>query len=188
MHHTKAGKQIIVSGIAIPSQGIKNIIENIAVSANNEASIPIVLSDWLFLRVNPSMYSAITRSTKNNVEKMTCIVYIVSGKIPIPIRAIELRFRRYAPVLFLNVLINPSENTNASIPPIIMPELKNIADIPLIPRSLIACSVQLNHGECDSANPMQIKTTIGNNIPHIPEILVILTFFSYKFNFIHIKS
>ena len=120
------------------------------------------------------------------MEKITCIVYIVSGKIPIPIRAIELRLRRYAPVLFFNVLISPSENINARIPPIIMPELKNMAEIPWIPRSLIACSVQLNHGECDSANPMQIKTTMGSNIPHIPEILVILIFFVFNFSCIHI--
>ena len=45
MHHKNAGKQIMVSGIAIPSHGIKNIVENIAVRANNEARTPIVFSD-----------------------------------------------------------------------------------------------------------------------------------------------
>jgi len=120
----------MVSGIAIPFQGIKNIVEKSAVIANIVARIPIVRSDLYILNVKPIMYSDITSSAKNNAEKIICIVYIVSGKTPIPMRAIELKLRRYAPVLFCKVFINPNENTNAKIPPIIMPELKNMAEIP----------------------------------------------------------
>jgi len=52
----------------------------------------------------------------------------------------------------------------------------------------MACSVQLNHGDCDNANPIHIKTTMGNNIPQIPDIFVILIFFDLKFSSIHVIS
>ena len=82
--------------------------------------------------------------------------------------------------MFESVFINPSENIRTRIPPIIMPELKNSADMPSTPRSLNACFVHLNHGEYDIANPMHMKITIGVDIPQIPAILVIF-FFNYYY-------
>jgi len=45
MHQMKAGRQDNVSGIAIPSHGIKKIIEQIAIIAKRVASMPMVRSD-----------------------------------------------------------------------------------------------------------------------------------------------
>jgi hypothetical protein len=152
-----------------------------AIIAKRVASIPMVRSDWFRFIVSPMIRNDITSNTKKAAETIKCNVYTVSGNIPIPIRASELKLSIYPPVLFFNIFIKPSENTRARIPPSIIPELKNIAETPSTPRSLKACFVNLNHGECDIASPMHNKTTMGINIPQMPAILVILFFSGFDF-------
>jgi hypothetical protein len=72
---------------------------------------------------------------------------MVSGINPIPTRAIELPMRKYPPIGFDNIFSSPKEKINERIPPMIIPELKKIEEIPSTPRSLSACWVQLNHGD-----------------------------------------
>ena len=45
MHQMNAGRQDNVSGIAMPTHGIKKIVEQIAINAKSVASMPIVRSD-----------------------------------------------------------------------------------------------------------------------------------------------
>jgi hypothetical protein len=45
MHQMNAGRQDVVSGIAMPSPIIMKIGEQIAINAKNVASMPIVCSD-----------------------------------------------------------------------------------------------------------------------------------------------
>jgi hypothetical protein len=45
MHQINAGKQDSVSGIAMPSQGIKKTVEQIAITAKMIARMPIIRSD-----------------------------------------------------------------------------------------------------------------------------------------------
>lgn len=97
----------------------------------------------------------------------------VSGKTPIPIRARELRPRRYPPILLDNILINPKEKIKERIPPTIIPLLNNTAVFSSIPRSLNACCDQLNQGDDTRETPSTVKITTGMKIPHIPATLVI---------------
>jgi len=74
MHQMKAGRQDNVSGIAIPSQGIKRIIEQIAIIAKRVASMPIVRSDWSRFIVSPIIRSDIASNTKKAAETIKCSV------------------------------------------------------------------------------------------------------------------
>lgn len=85
----------------------------------------------------------------------------------------ELAHKMYAPVLFDKNRIKPSENMNVRMPPSIIPLLKKEAEIPSMPKSLKACFVHSNQGECAMAKAMHVNITIGISIPHIPAIFVI---------------
>lgn len=168
-----AGKQDSASGIATPSSGIKRIVEQIDNIEKIIARAPMIDLVWDFIIVIPIIKNDIASNTKKADETIKCSVYTVSGNTPIPIRASELKLSIHAPVFFCNIFISPSENNRARIPPSITPELKYIAETPSIPRLLKACSVNLNHGECNIASPMQVNMTIGINIPQIPATLII---------------
>lgn len=145
-----AGKQASISGTAMPFHGTRRIVEHIATMAKRVASTPMFRSNWFCFIFSPMIRSDVVSNTKKAVETIKCSVKTVSGNTPIPISAKELKHRRYAPVLFDSVLISPSENTKARTPPSIMLELKSAAVVLSTPRSLKACCVHLNHGQCFS--------------------------------------
>ena len=76
--------------------------------------------------------------------------------------------------MFESVSISPVENIKTRTPVNIIPLLNRTAEMPSMPRSLKACCVHLNQGDCKRARPMNTKNTIGSDIPQIPAIFGML--------------
>jgi len=162
------------------------MIKTVAMRVSN----PHLIWDLVTI-ATPIRRRAIIMNTKAAIEAELCRTTRVRGKMPMAGIIIEPRIRLLAPncpsLLDRKLFLKPTANIKLSIPVKTYPKLNRVAAEPIIPRSQISFSVQLNHGELEIAIRRTTTATIWEVIPQIPAILLstvtpLLGIFRFEFS------